>query len=119
MRRATFEKEVVGTGFDALRTAVQEHSGWLAANCANQVTYYRTFAASRAAAAGVSVPALPPAVSLSGERAGGGGRKGGKTDEVYRSTWEGGARGPQIEVHGEGMRNSEASRPLMQHATKE
>lgn len=64
--RATFEKEVVGTGFDALRTAVQEHSGWLAANCANQVTYYRTFAASRAAAAGVSVPALPPAVSLSG-----------------------------------------------------
>ncbi len=66
-RRAAFEKEVVGSGFDALRTAVQEHSGWLAANCANQVAYYRTFAASRAAAAGVSVPSLPPAVSLSGE----------------------------------------------------
>ncbi|GIL93934.1 hypothetical protein Vretimale_165 [Volvox reticuliferus] len=30
--RAAFEKEVVGSGFDALRTAVSEHSSWLRAN---------------------------------------------------------------------------------------
>lgn len=37
MCRAAFEKEVVGGGFDALRSAVAEHGSWLRANCANQV----------------------------------------------------------------------------------
>lgn len=54
--RAAFEKEVVGGGFDSLRSAVSEHTSWLRANCAAQREYYEAFAMARAAAAGLPAP---------------------------------------------------------------
>ncbi|GFR42466.1 hypothetical protein Agub_g3374, partial [Astrephomene gubernaculifera] len=49
--RASFEREVVGGGVEALRQAVAEHSSWLRANCAAQLAYYTAFAAARSTAA--------------------------------------------------------------------
>ncbi|GIL78828.1 hypothetical protein Vretifemale_8196 [Volvox reticuliferus] len=61
--RAAFEKEVVGSGFDALRTAVSEHSSWLRANCDAQREYYANFATARAAEAGVPAALLAEALN--------------------------------------------------------
>lgn len=46
--RDGFEREVVGSSFDTLRSAVSEHSAWLRSNCDSQLAYYRAYAAQRA-----------------------------------------------------------------------
>ncbi|GIL45252.1 hypothetical protein Vafri_2543 [Volvox africanus] len=70
--RAAFEQEVVGSGFDALRTAVSEHSSWLLANCDAQREYYANFATARAAAAGVPPASLAEALNAAAAAGGGG-----------------------------------------------
>ncbi|GLI66055.1 hypothetical protein VaNZ11_009770 [Volvox africanus] len=61
--RAAFEQEVVGNGFDALRTVVSEHSSWLLTNCDAQREYYANFATARATAAGVPAASLAEALN--------------------------------------------------------
>jgi len=54
-----FEAEAVGTSFERLKEAVEEHSRWLVTNCEAQLSYYQSFVQQRiheAEAAGRPLP---------------------------------------------------------------
>lgn len=87
-----FLTDVMGGSYEQLRTLVQEHTGWLAANCKQQLGYYERFVAARARALGDSVRASATARGAAAE--------GSSDDEAGSSSSNGGAP-PRVASQGE------------------
>ncbi|KAF5829049.1 hypothetical protein DUNSADRAFT_16642 [Dunaliella salina] len=58
-----FEAEAVGTSFERLKEAVEEHSRWLVTNCEAQLSYYQSFVQQRIQEAEASGRPLPQRAS--------------------------------------------------------